>query len=1096
VQKPNDGCKMPPAIDLTEHPAGGHLFTVPFGSPFLKTLADAVLSGHLPPAATAAPDTLALPDLTILVPTRRAVRALSDAFLESAGQGALLLPQIRPISQTDEDLSLLTNAASHDLGGDAAFELPPAVDELERQLLLIDLIQTWAETSDQGAVTLATPAQAAKLARELATLMDLVETENVPLDGLKALVPDEFARHWQATLSFLQILIRQWPDALARRGRLSPADRRNRLILAEAERLASASPTGPVIVAGVSGSVPATAALMRTVLSLDNGAIVLPGVDQNLDDESRRLILPGCSLAHSQQGHPEHPQHGILKVAESLRARLDSVRDLAGAVPAPHADLRAQLLSEAMRPPATTAQWRSFGSRVKAADLEAALQDMTLIEAQTAQDEAEVVALIMRQCLETPCQTAALVSPDRVLARRVGARLKAWGIDVDDSAGRPFRKTPPGALIDLILQVLETHFSPHTVMALLKHPLVRLQLQPGEMRRRARNLEIVAFRTVYLGRGLADIRVALEKAHDDVTQRRRRERAVRLMNAADWRNTFALLNAVEAAFTPLQELARKDRPVSLRALVNALVATAEALSRPPPNGHAGQQTDVPESSHSQDQRPLNQQPTDLPELIGHPEQTPLIWHGHFGETAADLLSRLLVPELPDPKLSYNDFPEFLRALVAHENVRSGVSAHSRLSIWGPYEARLMTPDVVILGSLNDGTWPQIAQTGPWLNRPMRAELGLPAPEEAIGRAAHDFVQLCAAPKVYMTRSERVDGAPTVASRWLLRLRAVLSGIKMGDALAPERPWLAWAAAREATQSRITLDAPAPCPPLDLRPKRLSVSDVETWIANPYALYARKILELEPLPELGQAPDAALKGAIVHMTLGRFANTYCDALPDDITAALMDIVRDVIADYARHPAVSAFWVPRFARFADWFAQTEPQRRAHVERSCAEVPGRIDVPGTQPPLTLTARADRIDLAGHSAAIYDYKGTRGLAELARRAKDLRAPQLPLEAAILMAGGFDGLADMTPARLAYISTAGGDPPGDEQALVLADIAATATAAIEDLARLANRFADPNVAYRAIRRGQFDYRYDQYALLARVLEWRATADQDAEDGT
>ena len=216
-----------------------------------------------------------------------------------------------------------------------------------------------------------------------------------------------------------------------------------------------------------------------------------------------------------------------------------------------------------------------------------------------------------------------------------------------------------------------------------------------------------------------------------------------------------------------------------------------------------------------------------------------------------------------------DYAEFYRALVAEKSIRPAGATHPRIFIWDTFEARLQQPDIVILGSLNEGTWPQPADPGPWLNRPMRQTLGLPAPEERIGEEAHAFVSLLGAERVYLTRAAKIDGVPTVPSRWLLRLQALLAGL--GQTAAASEPWLAWAQARNHIEGQPTpVRAPEPRPPVALRPRQLSVTTIEKWIANPYAIFAERILGLQALPVLGREPDAALRGQIVHEALGRFA----------------------------------------------------------------------------------------------------------------------------------------------------------------------------------------------------------------------------------
>jgi ATP-dependent helicase/nuclease subunit B len=315
---------------------------------------------------------------------------------------------------------------------------------------------------------------------------------------------------------------------------------------------------------------------------------------------------------------------------------------------------------------------------------------------------------------------------------------------------------------------------------------------------------------------------------------------------------------------------------------------------------------------------------------------------------------------------------------------------------------------------------------------------------------------------------------------------------MGLTLASEQPWLAWARARNLTPGPARpVGAPEPRPPVAMRPRELSVTAVEKWIANPYAVFAQRILRLEPLPLLGARPAPSLRGQIVHDALRRFGESFPAKLPGDIAKALVDIAEQVLADYTGNPRVAAFWAPRLARFAEWFAATEPSRRAGVSRTLSEVEGKLVLAGPGGPFTLTARADRIDAGRAGLVITDYKTKQNLQQLASRAATGEAPQLPLEAAIAAANGFAEVPRGQVELLRYISTSGGEPPGQEVALKVDDVAALATAAREGLARLIAEFDQPGTPYRAVRRARFTYDYDDFAHLARVGEWLVDSSEE-----
>ncbi|MBA2125555.1 double-strand break repair protein AddB [Hyphomicrobium methylovorum] len=1035
-----------------------NVFTLPPGVPFLRALADAILSGNLPSAGGARPEALALPNITLLLPTQRAVRAAREAFLAAAGGEAIIMPRIRAISKGDEDLSLISSLSDDDTGlGAAALEQPPAIDPMDRTLLLMQLVARWRDgldaDTDGGRVSGSTPAQAAQLAAELGGLMDNLERENVSLSGIQSLVPDTHSKHWQKTVDFLKIVTEWWPLHLASAGLMSPEARRNASIQAEAERIATSKRDDAVIVAGVTGSIPATVSLMRAVVERRNGAIVLPALDQTLDEESWQAIAM----------HPEHPQFGLKKLIDALGVARGEIETLPGIKIGIKAQKRTEFFNEAMRPAATTEKWHDYIANADQTEIESALSGVSLINAPSAQDEAEAVALILREAVETPGRTAALVSPDRVLARRVAVRLESWGIRVDDSAGRPFAKTVPGAFLSLVLDAVVSDFAPAETMALLRHPLCRAGLKPFDIRKFARALEISAFRAPYLGRGLDGIRAALDNAESQRFDGQRLHRAAQRLWPDDRNGARDLIVRLTAAFEPLTALyaERGERPLSDFARAHA--QAAESLAALPDD----------EVTSPEDGNPL--------------------WQKEAGDAASTFFAKILLPETPSVEISAADYADLYATLLARENVRErGNFIHPRVSVWGPFEARMQQPDVLILGSLNEGTWPEPSDPGAWLNRPMRDELGMPSPEEASGRAAHDFVSLLGAETVYLTRAEKVDGVPTVPSRWLMRVSALLSGVGLSKLLDADGRWLQWARARDRIDAarRIEISPPSPVPDVALRPRRMSVTQIERWTANPYAIYAQKILELDPLPPLGDSPDASLRGRLVHDVLARFAKAHPTVLPADPAGELTTIAMDLLKEYTGHTRIAAFWMPRLKRFLTWFAEGEAARRENVRTVIVETNGSLVLPLGADKFTLTARADRIDDIGTALVITDYKT--GAIPSDSAVAEGRSPQLPLEAAIALQGsGFENIPGNAIAALRYIRAHGGEPPGEER-IVKGDAEALAKEALAGLERLIAKFADPATPYLAVRRPGYNYMYDEYAHLARVAEWSAHVEAEA----
>ncbi|HXG78915.1 MAG TPA: double-strand break repair protein AddB, partial [Methyloceanibacter sp.] len=904
--------------ELTQ--AAPRLYTIPPSAPFLSTLARAILHGDLPCPGGARPDPLTLPLTTIYLPTRRAARALREAFLTESGGEALLLPRIRTLGDPDEDAALILGA--EESGENDGEPGVPAIAPLRRRLALMRLVLAYQHLLRQAARaeadTLApplvkvSPAQASHLAADLARLMDIVESEEVELAELDSIMPEDFAEHWQITVGFLRILTEQWPRYLDDNGLVSPVARRTLLMDRETERLSRGSPY-PVIAAGSTGTIPATARLLRAIASLENGAVVLPGLDKSLDEESWSKLAE----------HPEHPQAGMAELLRKLGARREAVAYVPGCDMTACASARLRLASEALRPAGSTERWRNYLGKTSGEgvdDLTQALEGLHLVVAPTAHDEAEAIALIMRSVVETPGKTAALVTPDRMLARRVAARLKGYDLAIDDSAGVPLPRTVPGAFLDLVLGAVESDFAPPELMALLKHPLTLIGRRPEAMRQAARALELWAFRDVYVGQGLQGARAALKAAQ---TKKSR-------LDTADYFAALKLVDDLERAFVPFAAVAEGALPPGLMARAHA--EAAENLAR---------------------------------DESGSPSR---LWQGDAGESLSLLLAELIGEE-ESLRLELGDYPAFYRSLVAERVVRPRRPAHPRLFIWGPLEARLQQPDVIILGSLNEGVWPRHQEAGPWLSRPMREKLGLSPPERRTGLAAHDFAQALGAREVYLTRASKVDGVPTVPSRWLQRLLALIKAADLEDRIAAGELWVHWARERDSAPPLERAKPPQPKPPVAARPRCLSVTRIERWIANPYEIFARHILKLEKLAELGKEPDAAARGQIVHRILHEFSRAFPDALPADIEGELTRLAEAHFAKLSSSPLAEAFWRPQFKRFARWFAATEPRRRAGVAAVHSESEGML--PLAEVDFVLTARADRIDVGNDgTVAIYDYK------------------------------------------------------------------------------------------------------------------------------
>jgi len=978
-----------------------NIFSIPPELPFADALVDGLLYGGV--IARSDDDPLALSRVTILLPTRRACRAVAEAFLRQSDKGALLLPRIRPLGDLDEDEFGASGLAE---GGD----LPLALAPLRRQFVLAQLIL--ARDSECHID------QAVRLAQELGDFLDQAQSERLDLAGLNDLAPERHAVHWQNVLSFLKLLVVNWPRILAETGAVDSAARQNTVLDGLAAAWRESPPREPVIAAGSTGSRPATADLMAVVAHLPAGCLVLPGLDQQLDEDSWRTL------------GPSHPQFGL----KQLLARVGVTRDDAQLWPAQHtaagSTSRAALVAKAMHPAETVGAWRNMSP----VDPDA-LRNFTLCECATASAEAGVIALRLRASLMRKDATAALVTADRGLARRVAAELKRWSIEIDDSAGVPLGKSPPGVFLRLVARLIAERAAPVAFLAALKHPLAAGGEPPENFRRMLRSVERAVLRGARPETDLGGLRRALQAAGEE--------------QAADW------LSAIAAAARPFAQLMAAR--VTLTQIIQAHVGFAEWLAE--------------SATETAAER---------------------LWSGEAGEAAAAFMAELTESADHAPTLDGWEYPALFDAMLEGRVVRPRYGGHPRLFIWGPLEARLQCADVMILGGLNEGSWPPVPDADPWMSQAMRAEFGLPSHERRIGLSAHDFAQCCAAPEVMLTRSRRVEGEPTVPSRWLSRLKTMLSPSRLDTFIEQEsHVWLRWQELLDKPEwAPQPCLPPAPRPPLIARPRRLSVTQIETWLSDPYAIYARHILDLRALEEIDADPSAADKGIVIHETLDRFIAEFPAALPPAALPRLLALGRQEFARFSSIPGVMAFWWPRFERIAQWFVDNETARRRSTEHLASEVCGDLVLTGPEGDFTLTAKADRIDrLADGRLSIIDYKT--GNIPSEKQVAAGRRPQLSLEALIAEAGGFAGVAPDAVAELSYWKLNGGEPAGAMLPLKKNDPATLAVAAKAGLLKLIAEFDDPSTPYHALPRPDARPSWNDYAHLERVQEWSGGEPED-----
>ena len=383
----------------------------------------------------------------------------------------------------------------------------------------------------------------------------------------------------------------------------------------------------------------------------------------------------------------------------------------------------------------------------------------------------------------------------------------------------------------------------------------------------------------------------------------------------------------------------------------------------------------------------------------------VVFEDSQGSALSAAFDDLLAEQKPSGLMvQLGDYPEVFQTAFADRMVRRPESASAHLHIYGQLEARLTESDRVILGGLVEGVWPPAPRVDPWLSRPMRHELGLDLPERRIGLSAHDFAQLLGTDDVILTHSAKVGGAPAVASRFLHRLEAVAGEARWEEAKRAGENYVRFAAELDQPDKVEPIPQPAPKPPRAARPLKLSVTAIEDWLRDPYTIYAKYILRLDPLDPVDMPLSAADRGSAIHDALGEFTQTFATALPDQPALVLRGIGEKFFAPLMERPEARALWWPRFQRIAGWFADWELARRDDIERIAAEIRGEIKIPlDNERIFTLSARADRIEQRHDGRfAILDYKT--GQPPTGKQVRMGLSPQLTLEAAILREGGFDG--------------------------------------------------------------------------------------------
>jgi ATP-dependent helicase/nuclease subunit B len=333
----------------------------------------------------------------------------------------------------------------------------------------------------------------------------------------------------------------------------------------------------------------------------------------------------------------------------------------------------------------------------------------------------------------------------------------------------------------------------------------------------------------------------------------------------------------------------------------------------------------------------------------------------------------------------------------------------------------------------------------------------------------------------------------VPSRWLWRLRTLIDGAGLKPPGRPEvlgRARALDAPLADPPSSLRTALRPRPTPPLAARPRELPVTAIETWIRDPYAIYARRILNLRPLDPPDAQVEALARGSAIHKAFERLAAEVLADVDLEARALIETLIHEELVAAGIPQARMAREMALTANVAPWVLEFERRRRPGA-RLVVETKGEHTFDTPAGPFTVTARADRIEARGKAADILDFKT--GSAPTQAQVDAGLAPQLTLTAAILAAGGFAELGTMLPGELLYVKVSGGRVPGKEEARSAGDAIALAAKALAGLKRRVAKFDNPAEPYVSWAAPQFMTSYGDYDHLARVWEWHVIG--EAENG-
>lgn len=934
-----------------------------------------------------------LASILFLVPNRRSCNVLTNAFVRKQGLKPVILPQIVPITEIDDDELFFDKFDIANIGYDNS--LSP-INKEERLFIFTKLIMSKPQDFGLKQISLV---QALNLSRELANLIDTACNQGLSFDKLQTLVPEKYATHWQETLKLLKIITEFWPLILKERNAIDVCELKKQQLFCQAEVWKKQHTDKVIVAAGITASFPSIVELLNTVKDIPNGEIYFAGINRFADSD------------YWDNVDETNPQFELKELLELLNLDRHKINDIY----VEKNSEREKLISEIMRPALISDKWRCLNNKINVCE---ALSGINILECKTQRDEALAIALKMREILNIPEKTATLVTYDRNLARRVVAELSRFNISIDDSAGLPLNLSPIGIFLRLIVEACENLDSNMDIISLMKNPFMLMGESPSEFRKKVYNYELCL------------------RKNGKVEQ-------------SEENKNF--IDKIKNTLNDFSELLHKENIRFYDVFLNH-IKLAELLS----------------SSNEQD-------------------GAKILWRGDAGKCAAKFAAKILETADVLGNINGNDYLLLISELMSMESVRSNYGTHPRLSILGPIEARLCYFDYVILGEFNDGFWPKQTQADMWMSRPMKKDFGFSLPEKNVGILASDLCNFLGNDNVIITRAERVDGVPMKKSRWLLRLETVLNALNydVHDILSSD--FVSFVNKIDIPSVIKTISSPAPCPPVEARPRKLSASALDLLISDPYSVFAKYILRLFLLDDLDIPLDQRDYGTLIHKIIEEFNNLYPNDLPNNAYDILIDLGKKHFSLYNIDKELEVFWFPKFEKTAKWIINQEQNYRFNVYKVNNEIEGEIVYSMPRGDFKFTAKADRIDkLKNGCINIIDYKT--GQIPTKNQVKSGFALQVVLEALIASKGGFNKIDTKNIENLIYWQL------GNKSLEINASEGDIINKTEDYILRLISAFDFETTPYLSRPTPKYISKNRDYEHLARIREWSVQDNEDSSD--